>query len=117
MLSAYEALHEAGHAHSVETWVDGALAGGLYGVALGRVFFGESMFACLPDASKIALAHLARQLDRWNYGLIDCQMSTAHLARLGAREVPRRRFVPKVQELVNYPQTAAKWRLDHDLFE
>jgi len=117
MVEAYEALHRAGHAHSLETWIGDELAGGLYGVALGRVFFGESMFTRATDASKIALAHLARQLERWGYGIIDCQMTTPHLARLGAREVPRAAFIRKLGELVNYPQTGGIWRLDDDLFD
>jgi leucyl/phenylalanyl-tRNA---protein transferase len=117
MIGAYEALHRAGHAHSVETWIAGELAGGLYGVALGRAFFGESMFSRAPDASKLALAHLARQLERWGYGMIDCQMTTAHLARFGAREIPRTEFMLKLKELVNYPPTVKEWRLDNDLFD
>jgi leucyl/phenylalanyl-tRNA---protein transferase len=117
MVRAYTALHHAGYAHSVETWIDGELAGGLYGVALGRVFFGESMFARTPDASKIALAHLARQLHRWHFGLIDCQMATAHLASLGAAEVPRDEFMRALAELVNYPSRTGTWRFDDDLFE
>jgi len=117
MIDAYVALHRAGHAHSVETWIGGELAGGLYGVALGRAFFGESMFTRATDASKIALAHLARQLGRWNYGLIDCQMATGHLARLGAREIPRAEFMRKLGELVDYPQIVGSWRFDDDLFE
>ena len=117
MVDAYEAFHRAGHAHSLETWIGDELAGGLYGVALGRVFFGESMFTRATDASKIALAHLARQLERWGYGIIDCQMTTPHLARLGAREVPRAAFIRKLGELVNYPQTGGIWRLDDDLFD
>jgi leucyl/phenylalanyl-tRNA--protein transferase len=117
MVEAYEAFHCAGHAHSVETWIGDELVGGLYGVALGRVFFGESMFARRTDASKIALAHLARQLERWGYGVIDCQMATAHLARLGAREVPRALFIRKLGELVNYPDPPGAWRLDDDLFD
>jgi len=117
MMDAYEALHRAGHAHSVETWISGELAGGLYGVALGRAFFGESMFNRTADASKLALAHLARQLKRWSYGMIDCQMTTAHLARFGAREIPRAEFMRKLKELVNYPQTVREWRFDDDLFD
>ncbi len=96
MIAAYAALHEAGHAHSIETWrIDAngeTLVGGLYGVALGRVFFGESMFARQTDASKIALAHLVRWLQEHDFALIDCQMNTAHLASLGAREIPRAEF-------------------------
>jgi len=117
MIAAYTALHRAGHAHSVETWIGGKLAGGLYGVALGRMFFGESMFTRAPDASKIALAHLVRQLGRWDYGVIDCQMPTAHLVRFGAREIPRPVFMRKLATLVNYPDSARKWRLDDDLFD
>lgn len=97
MIAAYTALHHAGYAHSIETWMfetDGAatLAGGLYGVAIGRVFFGESMFSRRTDASKIALAHLASWLATQDFGVIDCQMNTAHLASLGAREIPRDEF-------------------------
>jgi len=117
MAAAYVVLHRAGLAHSVETWIGGELAGGLYGVALGRMFFGESMFTRAPDASKIALAHLVRQLDRWQFGMIDCQMKTSHLARFGAREVPRAEFMRKLSNLVNYPQTVREWSLDDDLFD
>jgi leucyl/phenylalanyl-tRNA---protein transferase len=117
VIAAYGRLHRAGHAHSVETWIDGRLAGGLYGVALGRMFYGESMFAAAPDASKIALAHLVRQLERWNYGMIDCQMATAHLARFGAREIPRAEFMRRLAKLVNYPRMGYPWRCDDDLFD
>lgn len=117
MARAYEVLHRRGHAHSVEVWIDGALAGGLYGVALGRMFYGESMFARVTDASKIALAHLARQLARRQFGLIDCQMHTEHLATLGAKSVPRARFMDKLGELVNYPDEPGQWRFDDDLFD
>lgn len=117
MITAYNRLHGAGHAHSVETWIGGRLAGGLYGVALGRMFYGESMFTAVPDASKIALAHLARQLDRWGCGLIDCQMATSHLARFGAREIPRAEFMRRIANLVNYPRSTSKWRCDDDLFD
>lgn len=117
MAAAYTRLHEAGHAHSVETWIGGRLAGGLYGVALGGMYYGESMFTLEPDASKIALAHLVRQLERWGFGMIDCQMKTAHLARFGAREIARADFMRKLANLVNYPRTTRKWRLDDDLFD
>ena len=93
MRKAYLRLHALGYAHSVETWIDGALAGGLYGVAIGRVFYGESMFTRMRDASKIALAHLCRHLDERGFAVIDCQMKTSHLASLGAREISRREFV------------------------
>ena len=93
MHAAYMELHRLGHAHSVEAWKDGALVGGLYGVALGRVFFGESMFARVPDASKAAFATIARALFDAGCLLIDCQVETEHLARFGAADIPRRRFL------------------------
>ena len=117
MAVAYTALHHAGYAHSVETWVDATLVGGLYGVSIGRMFFGESMFSRASDASKIALVHLARQLERWQFGLIDCQMSTPHLESMGAREIARGDFMRAVAELVNYPTRLGKWRFDDDLLD
>ena len=92
MQQAYLRLHQLGYAHSVEVWRDGVLCGGLYGVAVGAVFYGESMFSRVRDASKIALAHLCRHLERHAYAVIDCQMNTAHLASLGAREIARGEF-------------------------
>ena len=115
MIEAYHALHRRGIAHSIETWIDGELAGGLYGVAIGRMFYGESMFTRVTDASKIALVHLVRQLERWGFGMIDCQMHTAHLGRMGGREIPRAAFMRKLGELVNYPPISGTWVLDHDL--
>ena len=117
MALAYTALHRAGYAHSVETWIEGRLAGGLYGVALGRMFYGESMFTRARDASKIALAHLARQLERWHFGMIDCQIYTRHLATLGARALPRSEFLLRLKELVNYPREPGRWELDRDLID
>jgi leucyl/phenylalanyl-tRNA--protein transferase len=114
MIDAYMALHEAGYAHSVETWIAGELVGGLYGVAIGRVFYGESMFTRVPDASKVAFVHLVRQLAEWGFGLIDCQMRTAHLASLGAREISRPNFTSRLRDLLNYPAIPAPWRLTHD---
>jgi leucyl/phenylalanyl-tRNA---protein transferase len=108
-------LHALGFAHSVETWRDGELIGGLYGVALGRAFFGESMFTRATDASKIALVHLARQLERWRFGLIDCQMRTAHLASLGAVEISRAAFSCALEQLVHYPAEPGVWTFDRDL--
>ncbi len=93
MKSAYIHLHELGFAHSAESWADGELVGGLYGVAIGGVFFGESMFTRRSDASKVAFVHLVRQLEQWGFGLIDCQMSTAHLNSLGAVDIPREAFM------------------------
>lgn len=110
IVAGYSALHEMGHAHSVETWMDGKLVGGLYGVALGRMFFGESMFTRVTDASKIALAHLMDFLRAHHFGLIDCQMNTAHLASFGAREIPRTEFSRWLQELVNYPDILGRWQ-------
>jgi leucyl/phenylalanyl-tRNA--protein transferase len=113
MKAAYLVLHEQGLAHSIEVWMDGALAGGIYGVGLGRMFFGESMFSRRTDASKIAMAHLAAQLQRWGFPWIDCQLETDHLLSLGATAVPRRVFAAKVARLVREPAPA--WVLDADL--
>ena len=97
MVAAYGELNRASHAHSVETWIDGELAGGLYCVAIGRAVFGESMFTRRPDASKIALAALVAFCRRHGIAMIDCQQKTSHLASLGAREMPRQRFVSHVE--------------------
>lgn len=113
MRRAYAALHRAGLAHSVEVWMDGELAGGVYGVALGRMFFGESMFTRRTDASKIGIVVLAAQLDRWGFPMIDCQLETSHLLSLGAEHVPRRAFVAEIAQLVKEP--APSWQLDEDL--
>jgi len=112
---AYCELARLGVAHSIEAWDGDTLAGGLYGVALGRVFFGESMFARRSDASKVALVHLVRQLHRWGFPLIDCQMSTSHLASLGGQNVSRAEFLAVVRHHVQAPPVKAPWRLDADL--
>jgi len=112
MKRAYCVLHELGYAHSVETRLDDQLVGGLYGVALGRAFFGESMFSRATDASKVALATLVPQLERWGFGMIDCQMRTPLLAAFGAREIPRGEFARRLAELVNYAAVPAPWRLE-----
>ena len=117
MISAYTALHEMGVAHSVEVWMHGELMGGLYGVAQGKVFFGESMFSRIPDTSKIAFVHLVKQLERWNFHMIDCQMKTTHLASLGGREISREEFGQKLKELVNYTERVEKWCFDHEPIE
>lgn len=117
IIAAYSELHRLGIAHSIETWIDGELAGGLYGIALGHMFYGESMFSRASDASKIALVHLVRQLERWNFDMIDCQMKTTHLASLGAREISRSEFSQKLTELVKFPGIIGNWRFDHDLVE
>ena len=111
MKAAYTRLHGLGVAHCIETWRDGELIGGLYGVALGRMFYGESMFSRASDTSKIAFVHLLRQLQKWNFGLVDCQMNTPLLASFGAREIPRRQFTRQVAELVNYPGVSGPWKL------
>jgi leucyl/phenylalanyl-tRNA--protein transferase len=117
MIRAYQRLHDAGLAHSIEVWIDSELAGGLYGVALGRMFFGESMFTRRTDGSKIAIVVLAAQLARWGFPLIDCQMRTAHLATLGAVEIPRRQFVRTVARLVKQSPPSSPWVVDADLRE
>ncbi|HVY07957.1 MAG TPA: leucyl/phenylalanyl-tRNA--protein transferase, partial [Burkholderiales bacterium] len=111
MIDAYCRLHLAGVAHSVETWLDGELVGGLYGIALGRAFFGESMFMRVTDASKVALVALMHQIELWGFGLVDCQMNTPHLASFGAREVSRAEFTRHLRELIHYPPIPAPWRL------
>jgi leucyl/phenylalanyl-tRNA--protein transferase len=109
MRSAYLALHRAGYAHSFETWLGPDLVGGLYGVALGRMFYGESMFSRATDASKVALVALVRELKARSFPLIDCQMHTPLLASLGAREIPRRNFLRALEPLVNYPEPPGLW--------
>lgn len=118
MQAAYCRMHELGYAHSVEAWDGDQLAGGLYGMALGRIFFGESMFCRSTDASKVALAHLARYLQQQDFAVIDCQMTTAHLLSLGAREVPRARFCEHVASLRAEGQPPGRWARDaaRDLF-
>ena len=116
MVSAYCALHAMGIAHSVETWVEGDLVGGLYGIALGKVFFGESMFSRRTDASKIAFVHLVLQLKRWGFSMIDCQVRTEHLASLGATEIPRSEFASILMAETSRI-SAGKWVFDHDLVE
>ena len=108
MLAAYVRLHELGIAHSVEVWIDDELTGGIYGLALGQVFFGESMFSKHQDASKIALVALCRQLQQWDYSLLDCQISNPHLLSMGAVDIPR-------VEFNKYLKTATgsdRWRQD-----
>ena len=111
MRAAYGGLHRAGYAHSFETWQGDDLVGGLYGVALGRMFYGESMFSRATDASKVALVVLVEQLKVRNIPLVDCQMHTPLLASLGAREIPRRSFLRAVATLVNYDGQKGNWNL------
>ena len=112
MEAAYVELHRLGYAHSVETWVNGQLAGGLYGIAIGHAFYGESMFARARDASKIALAHLCAHLKRCNFGIIDCQMETTHLASLGAQPILRTDFVARIERLCNEDAGPGRWSAD-----
>jgi leucyl/phenylalanyl-tRNA---protein transferase len=101
IIAAYSNLHRVGVAHCVECWMDGELAGGLYGIALGRVFFGESMFMRRTDGSKIAFAHLVTQLAQWGFALIDCQQETEHLASFGARPISRENFLQALTRLIH----------------
>jgi leucyl/phenylalanyl-tRNA--protein transferase len=110
MIEAYCRLHALGHAHSVETWIDGQLVGGLYGVAIGRMFYGESMFHHVTDASKLAFVHLVRYLRHHGFGMIDCQMKTEHLARFGAREIPRTAFAMQLNGLINMSHPYEVWK-------
>lgn len=117
MQSAYLQLHEQGWAHSVETWVEGELVGGLYGLAIGRMFFGESMFAHRTDASKVALAHLCRFISAHGFGMIDCQMHTPHLASLGARSINAEDFQKRLAELIELPKLPARWPVEGACFD
>jgi len=112
MKHAYLRLHSTGYAHSVETWLKGKLVGGLYGVAIGRMFFGESMFSRASDASKVALATLVGELRAREFPLIDCQMHTPLLASLGAREIPRKAFAQLLQDSIQYPPIGERWTPD-----
>ena len=112
MVAAYSRLHQQGQAHSVEVWQRGELVGGLYGVAIGRMFYGESMFSRVPDASKIALVNLCIQLQRWGFGMIDCQMETAHLASMGARPISRSAFCTKLAVLIDLDDIPTPWCFD-----
>ena len=110
MIQAYRALNRAGLAHSVETWIDGQLMGGLYCVSIGQAVFGESMFARASDASKTALAALVASCRAWGISQIDCQQNTRHLASLGAREMPRSEFVHQVIRNVKKP--SPEWQFE-----
>jgi len=111
MREAYLRLHRAGFAHSVEAWQDGHLAGGLYGVSLGRAFFGESMFAEHRDASKVCLVYLASVLRAWEFDFIDCQVTTDHLLRMGAAEQPRAVFLDRLRHALQAPDRIGRWSL------
>ncbi len=109
MIEAYCELHELGYAHSVETWLDNKLVGGLYGVSLGRAFFGESMFHRVPNASKVAMAKLVEVLLARGFELIDCQVTTKHLRSLGAREIQRSEFLRLLAACLKFPIGKGKW--------
>ena len=112
MVDAYCRLHRMGYAHSVEAWHGGELAGGLYGVSIGRVFYGESMFAQKTDASKVALVHLVSLLRRTGFELVDCQVTTGHLMSMGAREIARREFLARLARALRNPAPTSAWSLD-----
>jgi len=112
MVEAYTHLHELGFAHSVESWREGELVGGLYGVSLGAAFFGESMFAARSDASKVAFVFLVAQLREWGFQLVDCQLHNDHVARFGAQEWPRERFLEALARALEQPTRIGPWRLD-----
>jgi leucyl/phenylalanyl-tRNA---protein transferase len=112
MMEAYDELHRRGLAHSAESWRGNELVGGLYGVSLGAAFFGESMFAWRPDASKVALARLVEQLLAWGIGLIDSQVYTEHLARFGAEEWPRTRYLKALRKALEHPTRVGPWEFD-----
>jgi leucyl/phenylalanyl-tRNA--protein transferase len=116
MIDAYTDLHRLGLAHSIEVWQDTdtgrTLVGGLYGVSMGWMFFGESMFSRVPDASKIALCHLARQLEDWNFWLIDCQMANPHLTSMGAEDIPREAFIDLIERNADQPTRQGPWTLE-----
>ena len=115
MQNAYTALHDLGFAHSVEVWQDGVLVGGLYGVAIGKQFFGESMFSKVSNASKAALSTLAKQLRRWDFALVDCQIANPHLESLGAVEIARSDFLNRIAAACSRPHAQCRWTLDADL--
>jgi leucyl/phenylalanyl-tRNA--protein transferase len=112
MQAAYIQLHRLGVAHSVETWLGDTLVGGLYGLAIGRVFFGESMFSRATNASKIAFVHLVKQLEIWDYRLIDCQVSSEHISSLGSIDIPRQQFQKLLNELINKQPRTHSWAFD-----
>ncbi|NOY25199.1 MAG: leucyl/phenylalanyl-tRNA--protein transferase [Oligoflexia bacterium] len=114
MEQAYNQLHAAGFAHSVESWSQDKLVGGLYGIGLGKLFSGESMFALAPNASKVAFVWLVRQLHAWDYGVIDCQVHTRHLERFGANYLSRGRYLDLIKGLISQDRTAIAWSFDPD---
>lgn len=114
--SAYIQLHHLGFAHSIETWSNGELVGGLYGLSLGRAFFGESMFNLASNASKAAFFTLCAQAERWKFSLIDCQLPTDHLYSMGAYTIERSEFLEELRLATKHPNRLGRWRLDPDLW-
>ncbi|GAB4508909.1 MAG: leucyl/phenylalanyl-tRNA--protein transferase [Sulfuricaulis sp.] len=114
MIEAYCVLHERGLAHSVESWMDGKLVGGLYGVALGGAFFGESMFSRETDASKTAFVQLVRQLEIWGFVLVDCQLPSAHLSSMGAQEIRRSDFMERLEQALRQSGHPGRWHFEAD---
>jgi leucyl/phenylalanyl-tRNA--protein transferase len=112
MMAAYTRLHHDGWAHSVEVWRDGQLIGGIYGVAFGHAFFGESMFSRAANGSKIALVWLARQLTAWNFTLLDGQVGSSHLYALGATDLPREAFIAELRRALKHPDRRGRWVFD-----
>lgn len=114
MHKAYLQLHEMGIAHSVEAWLGDKLVGGLYGLSIGKAFFGESMFSQASNASKTAFVHLAKQLQTWQFKLIDCQVSSEHLESLGAGDIERTKFIHLLQQAIQHPDKNQKWQFDEN---
>lgn len=115
MMQAYQQLHALGFAHSVEVWVNDRLVGGMYGVSLGKVFFGESMFSRLTDASKVAMVYLCKQLERWEFALLDAQVQSAHLDSMGAIPLARDKFIESLARHTEQPMPHGTWTFDDDL--
>lgn len=109
MQQAYTRLHQMGFAHSAESWSEGELVGGIYGVSLGKAFFGESMFFSKTDASKVALAFLIERLKKWGFHMLDAQVTTRHLESLGAKEIPRKLFLKKLENALRFPTIKGNW--------
>ena len=112
MIESYCRMHESGFAHSIEAWKDNELAGGLYGVSLGKCFFGESMFTIVSNASKVAFVHLVHYLSERSFAFIDCQVKTGHLKRFGAKEIPRRRFLVELKKALEAPTLRGRWGVE-----
>lgn len=112
MQQAYVRLHQQGFAHSVESWLDAKLVGGIYGVSLGKCFFGESMFSYKSNASKVALATLVQSLKAWGFHMLDAQVTTRHLLSLGAKEIPRSLFLKRLEKALRFPTMKGKWELE-----